>query len=108
MATQGPRWGESSIPETFAPGFPALGRVRLSQSFFMRDFLYREIAAWHGLRNVRDHPEQAVAVGKMLCEHLLQCDSQRASSPGDARSASSQLGMPRFVVSTDTPGADAS
>jgi len=49
-----------------------LGRVRLSQHFFMRDFLYSEIAAWHGLRNVPDHPEQAVAVGKLLCEHLLE------------------------------------
>ncbi|MBK7472158.1 MAG: hypothetical protein IPI73_17655 [Betaproteobacteria bacterium] len=28
------------------------GRIRLSQNFFMRDFLYSEIAAWHGLRNV--------------------------------------------------------
>jgi len=49
-----------------------LGRVRLSQHFFMRDFLYSEIAVWHGLRNVPDHPEQAVAVGKLLCEHLLE------------------------------------
>jgi hypothetical protein len=49
-----------------------LGRVRLSQNFFMRDFLYSEIAAWHGLRNVPDHPEQAIAVGKLLCEHLLE------------------------------------
>mgnify|MGYP003581915723 FL=1 len=27
-----------------------LGRVRLSKNFFMRDFLYSEIAAWHGIR----------------------------------------------------------
>jgi hypothetical protein len=37
-----------------------LGRVRLSQSFFMRDFLYSEIAARHGLRNVPDHPAAVV------------------------------------------------
>lgn len=49
-----------------------LGRVRLSRNFFMRDFLYSEIAAWHRLRNFPDHPEQAVAVGRMLCEHLLE------------------------------------
>jgi len=49
-----------------------LGRVRLSQNFFMRDFLCSEIAAWHGLRNMPDHPEQAIAVGKRLCEHLLE------------------------------------
>jgi hypothetical protein len=49
-----------------------LGRVRLSRSFFMRDFLYSEIAAWHGLRNVPEHPERAVAVGRQLCEQLLE------------------------------------
>jgi len=48
------------------------GRIRLSQNFFMRDFLHSEIAAWHGLRNVPDHPEQAVAAGKLLCENLLE------------------------------------
>ncbi len=48
------------------------GRIRLSQNFFMRDFLYSEIAAWHGLRNVPDHPEQAIHVGRSLCEHLLE------------------------------------
>ena len=49
-----------------------LGRVRLSANFFMRDFLYSEIAAWHGLRNVPDHPDIAIAVGRQLCENLLE------------------------------------
>lgn len=48
------------------------GRIRLSQHFFMRDFLHSEIAAWHGLRNVPDFPDKAVYVGKMLCERLLE------------------------------------
>lgn len=49
-----------------------LGRVRLSHSFFMRDFLHSEIAAWHGFKNVPDHPDEVIAVGRMLCEQLLE------------------------------------
>lgn len=48
------------------------GRVRLSHSFFMRDFLHSEIAQWHGLRNVPDFPDKAVQVGRQLCEQLLE------------------------------------
>ena len=40
-----------------------LGRVRLSQSFFMRDFLYSEIASLHGLANLPDDPDLAIAAG---------------------------------------------
>lgn len=49
-----------------------LGRIRLSPRFFMRDFLHSEIASWHGFRNVPDHPERAIAVGRMLCGQLLE------------------------------------
>ena len=49
-----------------------LGRVRLSPSFFMRDFLYSEIAAFYGLANVPDDPELAIAAGARLCETLLE------------------------------------
>lgn len=38
----------------------------------MRDFLYSEIAAWHGLRNVPDDADRAVAAGSMLCKRLLE------------------------------------
>ena len=31
-----------------------LGRVRLSASFFMRDFLHSEIADFHGIPNIPD------------------------------------------------------
>ena len=48
------------------------GRVRLSSNFFMRDFLYSEIAAWHGLTNLPHFPEQAIWVGRKLCEELLE------------------------------------
>lgn len=49
-----------------------LGRVRLSKSFFMRDFLFSEIAAIHGLSNAPDDPELAIAVGTKLCDELLE------------------------------------
>lgn len=49
-----------------------LGRIRLSPNFFMRDFLYSEIAAWHGMRNVPDRPDAAVEVGRRLCAELLE------------------------------------
>jgi hypothetical protein len=50
----------------------AFGRIRLSQSFFMRDFLFSEIAAVHGFANLPDDPELAIAAGRGLCENLLE------------------------------------
>jgi hypothetical protein len=49
-----------------------LGRVRLSPSFCMRDFLHSEIAEIAGIPNVPDDPALAVAAGRMLCEQLLE------------------------------------
>ena len=49
-----------------------LGRVRLSKSFFMRDFLYSEIANYHGIPNVPDDPDLAIEAGCQLCEQLLE------------------------------------
>ena len=49
-----------------------LGRVRLSQNFFMRDFLYSEIANLHGLPNIPEDPDLAIAAGSRLCEELLE------------------------------------
>jgi hypothetical protein len=50
----------------------AFGRVRLSHSFFMRDFLYSEIASINGMTNLPDDPELAIAAGRGLCENLLE------------------------------------
>ena len=49
-----------------------LGRVRLSASFFMRDFLHSEIADFHGIPNIPDNPDLAIAAGRKLCEQLLE------------------------------------
>lgn len=50
----------------------ALGRVRLSRNFYMREFLYSEIAAVYGIANVPDDPDLAIYVGTQLCEQLLE------------------------------------
>lgn len=49
-----------------------LGRVRLSQNFFMRDFLYSEIANFYGIQNFPDDPDLAIMAGTRLCEELLE------------------------------------
>nr|MBA4769869.1 hypothetical protein [Sphingobium sp.] len=48
------------------------GRRRLSPSFFMRDFLFSDIAAIYGMSNIPDDPELAVEVGTNLCTLLLE------------------------------------
>ena len=48
------------------------GRTRLSRHFYMRDFLFSDIAAAHGFANAPDDPELAIAAGTRLCEELLE------------------------------------
>lgn len=43
----------------------------------MRDFLYSEIASFHGLSNIPDDPDLAIAAGTRLCEELLEPLQQR-------------------------------
>lgn len=49
-----------------------LGRERLSRSFYMREFLYSEIANLHGIPNIPDDPDLALEVGRALCMELLE------------------------------------
>ena len=49
-----------------------LGRVRLSEHFFMREMLYSEIANYYGIPNIPDDPDLAIAAGTRLCEELLE------------------------------------
>lgn len=58
-------------PETVS-ALTEFGRVRLSDSFFMRDFLFSDIATIHGLSNIPDDPELAIAAGTKLCTELLE------------------------------------
>lgn len=47
------------------------GRVRLSRHFYMRDFMYSEIAGFHGRTNVPENPDLAIENGRAFCETLL-------------------------------------
>jgi hypothetical protein len=49
-----------------------LGRVRLSENFFMRDFLYSEVANLYGLSNIPDDPDLAIEAGRALCMNLVE------------------------------------
>lgn len=49
-----------------------LGRIQLSKSFFMREFLYSEISQIEGIPNIPNDPELAIAAGKNLCEKVLE------------------------------------
>ncbi len=49
-----------------------LGRVRLSQHFYLREFLYSEIANFHGIPNIPDDPDLCIAAGERLCDELLE------------------------------------
>lgn len=57
---------------TSVRGLEALGRTRLSESFFLRDFLHSEIAEIHGIPNIPDDPGLAIAAGRRLCNELLE------------------------------------
>lgn len=48
------------------------GRVRLSPNFFMREFLYSEIAVMSGIANLPDDPDLTIAAGSRLCAELLE------------------------------------
>ncbi len=48
------------------------GRVRLSKSFFMRDFLYSEISQIEGIPNIPDDPKLAILAGESLCQNVLE------------------------------------
>lgn len=58
-------------PESVA-ALEKLGMVRLSRSFYMREFLYSETANFHGRQNIPDNPDLAIEVGRRLCEELLE------------------------------------
>jgi hypothetical protein len=49
-----------------------LGRVRLSNSFFMRDFLYSEISQIERIPNIPEYPDRAIEAGRGLCREVLE------------------------------------
>lgn len=53
-------------------GLENLGRVRLSKSFYMRDFLHSEIGSFYGIPNIPDDPAVAILAGERLATQLLE------------------------------------
>ncbi len=53
-------------------GLEDLGRVRLSENFFLRDFLHSEISNLHSIPNIPDDPDLTISAGRRLCEQLLE------------------------------------
>ena len=47
------------------------GRVRLSKYFYMRDFMFSEIAGFHGRTNIPENPDLALENGRAFCTELL-------------------------------------
>jgi hypothetical protein len=58
-------------PENVA-ALTELGRVRLSEHFFMREMLYSEVANHYGLPNVPEDPDLAIFAGEQLCRRILE------------------------------------
>lgn len=49
-----------------------VGRIRLSQTFFLRDFLHSEIAVAHNIINMPDDLDLAIETGSRLCVEILE------------------------------------
>lgn len=71
------------------------GRTRLSRHFFMRDFMYSEIAAFHLKPNLPDDPALAIAAGTGLCTTLLD-PLVETFGPIHVRSALRSAGLNAF------------
>ena len=66
------KWELSAPRKRCMEALENFGRERLSEHFFMRDFMYSEISAIHGIPNIPDNPVLAIEAGKGLCEKLLE------------------------------------
>ena len=53
------------------------GRIRLSDSFFMRDFLHSEISQIENIPNIPDNPPLAAEAGISLCKNVLEPIQQK-------------------------------
>ncbi|TPH13941.1 peptidase M15 [Litorilituus lipolyticus] len=49
-----------------------IGRIQLSEHFFMREFLYSEISIANNISNLPDNLAIAVEAGTQLCEQVLE------------------------------------
>jgi hypothetical protein len=49
-----------------------LGRVRLSENYFARDFLYSEISNFDGISNYPENIELFIIAGSKFCRNILE------------------------------------
>jgi len=49
-----------------------VGRIRLSEHFYFRQFLYSEIGISYGIPNIPDNLDLAVETGTTLCKDILE------------------------------------
>lgn len=49
-----------------------IGRIQLSENFFLREFLYSEVAISHGIINKPENLDTAVEAGESLCQKVLE------------------------------------
>ena len=54
------------------PELEKLSRVRLSDNFYMREFLFSEVSNFYGVPNIPVYPDIAIENGRRLCEELLE------------------------------------
>ena len=66
------QFAERQKPMPTAAEYESLARVRLSQNFILRDFLFSTECAARGLTNFPEDPEHVVMAGKALCEKVLE------------------------------------
>ncbi|MEL7230740.1 MAG: hypothetical protein AAGK38_12685 [Pseudomonadota bacterium] len=83
-------------------GLEELGRVRLSRHFYMRNFLYSEIANFHGLQNMPDDPALAIEAGRGLCGTLLD-PLVETFGPIEIRSAFRSVDLNHFGATVARP-----
>ncbi|MEN0088777.1 MAG: hypothetical protein AAF737_10130 [Pseudomonadota bacterium] len=83
-------------------GLEELGRVRLSRHFYMRNFLYSEIANYHARQNMPDDPQLAIAAGEGLCQNLLD-PLVETFGPIEIRSGFRSVELNHFGATQITP-----
>jgi hypothetical protein len=80
----------------------ALGRVRLSRHFEMRNFLCSEIGNVHGRPNIADDPDLAIAAGRALATALLE-PLVETFGPVDIRSGYRSAALNHFGATAVRP-----
>lgn len=57
-------------PQTYI-ALEEFGRIRLSKYFYMRNFLYSEIASFYAIPNTPEDPDLVIAAGQRLATEIL-------------------------------------